>query len=84
MTTSETGHRLDIGNINITSVSDGVVPLPMNMLFSEISVNVWDPYRDRFPEAFGSNGFMINLGSFVIRPGDRTVLVDTGVGQYSM
>jgi len=84
MTTSETGHRLDIGNINTTSVSDGVVPLPMNMLFSETSVNVWDPYRDRFPEAFGSSGFMINLGSFVIRPGDRTVLVDTGVGQYSM
>lgn len=84
MTTSETGHRLDIGNINTTSVSDGVVPLPMNMLFPETSVNVWDPYCDRFLEAFGSSGFMINLGSFVIRPGDRTVLVDTGVGQYSM
>ena len=66
MTTSPT-HRLDIGNIHITAMSDGVVPMRIDSLFPETSEDVWNPYRDRFPEAFDSSGFMINLGSFVVR-----------------
>jgi glyoxylase-like metal-dependent hydrolase (beta-lactamase superfamily II) len=84
MTESDSSHRLDIGNINITAVSDGVVPMPIDMLYPDMPGDIWDQYRDRFPEAFGGDGFMINLGSFVIKSGDRTILVDTGVGQYSL
>ena len=84
MTTSETSYRLDIGAINITAVSDGIVPMPIHMLFGDTPEEVWEPYRQRFPEAFDDKGFTLNLGSFVIRSGDRTLLVDTGVGPYSL
>ena len=40
----------------------------------------WEPYRTLYPELFAGSQWRISCTSYLIRAGDTTVLVDTGVG----
>src|SRR5687768_8487002 len=64
---------MKIGDIEITAVSDGSAKLPPAYF-----VNAdWTPHQ----ALIGPDGMVdISLGCFVIRTGDRTVLVDAGIG----
>ena len=84
MSTADEDHILKIGAIDVVALSDGRMPMPTQRLFPETPEEIWTPYRSRFPEAFDANGFMINLGAFLVRTGGRMVLVDTGLGPISM
>ena len=75
--------ELEIGSVHVTSLSDGRMPMPVDRLFPETPGHVWEGYRERFPEAFDADGFLVNLGSFLVRSGGHLVLVDTGLGPYS-
>ena len=49
--------QLKIGDITITALSDGRMSFATTNLFPETPESVWDGYRERFPEAFDSQGF---------------------------
>ncbi len=40
----------------------------------------WEPYRELYPELFAGSQWRIPCTSYLIRSGDTTVVVDTGVG----
>ena len=74
------GHRLQIGNVEVLALSDGRLQFFPSEFFPTVSEADWEPYRDQL-EADGS--IVLNVGSFLLRSDGRTVLVDTGLGESS-
>jgi len=74
--------QLKIGDITITALSDGRMSFATTNLFPETPESVWDGYRERFPEAFDSQGFYTNIGVFHLASEGKQVLVDTGLGPH--
>ena len=70
--------RVVVGNVEITSLSDGTITFSPREFYPSVAEEAWEPYRDQMtPEGLLS----LNVGSFVLRSGGKTVLVDTGLGQ---
>jgi glyoxylase-like metal-dependent hydrolase (beta-lactamase superfamily II) len=66
-----------IGNIEITALNDGTSRLPA-MFFPGLDVGV-------HPEVLDQDGTVhIPAGCFLIRTGDRTILVDAGIGPVNV
>ncbi len=73
---------LNIGNIQVTSLSDGKVEFDPRLMFPETPLEHWQHYYDIFPECFNGQYFLMNLGVFVIRARDKQVIADTGFGPH--
>jgi glyoxylase-like metal-dependent hydrolase (beta-lactamase superfamily II) len=76
-------HTLTVGNVLIRTLTDaaGLFPPPIGQLTPGVPADHWEPYRDRFPETFAdADHFNIHFGSYLVRAGGRTLLVDTGIG----
>ena len=72
-------YTLQVGNVEITAVSDGQLFLNQGF-YPDVPEPAWDDY----PEQLDAQGrVLMNLGSFVIRSGGKTILVDTGLGPVS-
>ncbi|MCE2462492.1 MAG: MBL fold metallo-hydrolase [Dehalococcoidia bacterium] len=69
--------KVTIGNVEITSFTDGNLEMDLCDFFPSIPNENWNPYENYLtPE----HGVRFNLGSFLIRSDGRTILVDTGMG----
>ena len=65
-----------VGNFDIYSVSDGYMIFQRDIFFPELTMKAWEQYPSySLPE------FEMNIGSFVIKGGEKTILVDTGLGK---
>jgi glyoxylase-like metal-dependent hydrolase (beta-lactamase superfamily II) len=71
-------YALKVGNIDVLVVSDGVLPLPTKML----GHNVKQIEREKwFDEMYlPKDALDWALNAMVVRSGDRTILVDAGLG----
>ena len=66
-----------VGNVAITSLSDGTRNMDSCVFFPTVTSGEWRPYEDALsPE----HQFDINLGSYLVRSDGHTILVDTGMG----
>src|SRR5690606_1067598 len=72
------GYALKVGDIDVLVISDGVLPLPTQML----GHNVDQAEREKwFQEMYlPQSAFDWALNVLVVRSGDRTILVDAGLG----
>lgn len=71
-------YALRIGEIDVMVISDGVLPLPTEMLGHNVGSSVRAAWlNDMFLPA---DAFDWALNVMVVRSGDQTVLVDTGLG----
>ena len=77
-----TSDVLNVGDIRITSLSDGRVVFDPRITFPETSLEHWEQYYDIFPEYFSKPYFLLNLGVFVMRSGGKTLVADTGFGPH--
>jgi glyoxylase-like metal-dependent hydrolase (beta-lactamase superfamily II) len=68
---------ITVGNVQIISVTDGRAAVPPSMFFPDKSAEQLAPYKDYLD---GDGNLPLRLGSWLIRDGSRTVLVDTGLG----
>ena len=78
-----TSRSLTVGAVEVTAVCDVVAnfPDPLPQAFPRVEAAAWVPYRRRYPGVFdGPDGWRLRDWCFVVRAGDRVVLVDTGVG----
>ena len=66
-----------IGNIEVMSLSDGMLEFDLCNFFPTISQEHWDPYTSHLT---GEQKVRFNLGSFLVRADGRMILVDTGLG----
>ena len=70
-------NTITVGNVTITSLSDGILEFDLCNFFPTIPEDDWQPYRDHLsPE--GKVSF--NLAAFLIRSDGKNILVDTGLG----
>jgi len=69
-------HRLTLGNFELTAVSDGIYQLDGGAFFGVVPKTVWE----RKVKADANNHVPTGLNSVVVRTGDHTVLVETGIG----
>jgi glyoxylase-like metal-dependent hydrolase (beta-lactamase superfamily II) len=77
------GSSIRIGKVEVADFTDagGPFPPPISQLFPGVSAEQWQPWRQRFPEAFaGEEHANVHFGSYLIRSEGQTVLVDTGIG----
>ena len=66
-----------VGNVEILSLSDGYIQFPTGDFFPSIKSSEWEPYKDMLTPERRLN---LNMASFLMRSGGKTVLVDTGLG----
>ena len=71
------GERMTIGNVEITSLSDGMLQLDPGTFFPGISSEDREAFGDLLNE---DRRLPLNLASFLVRSNVRTILVDTGMG----
>ena len=70
-------HRLKLGAIHVTALSDGTVPLDVKVL-----TQVAPAARDALlKQAFVSSPVDASVNAFLIELGDRRILVDAGAGE---
>jgi glyoxylase-like metal-dependent hydrolase (beta-lactamase superfamily II) len=70
-------NQVRIGNVEITSFSDGALEFDLCNFFPSIPAESWQPYaKGLTPE----HRVRFNLGSFLVRSDGHTLLVDTGLG----
>ncbi|MGH9097522.1 MAG: MBL fold metallo-hydrolase, partial [Acidimicrobiales bacterium] len=71
---------MNIGSITIDAVSDGSLLAPPTLLFNKPRDEDWVPHKQFLDE----NGqLVLEMGGFLIRDGERIVLVDVGIGPHS-
>jgi glyoxylase-like metal-dependent hydrolase (beta-lactamase superfamily II) len=66
-----------VGNVEIMHLSDGMLEFDLCNFFPTIPGEDWRGYESHLTE---EHKVRFNLGSYLIRSGGRTVLVDTGLG----
>ena len=69
-------HRMTLGRFELTAFSDGTYPLDGGAFFGVVPKVMWS----RKMEADDRNYVTAGLNSLVIRTGNQTVLVETGMG----
>ncbi|MDO8616264.1 MAG: MBL fold metallo-hydrolase [Dehalococcoidia bacterium] len=72
--------KVSVGNAEIISLVDTPMEFPWNLFFPNNSPADFEPYRGRYPEAFGPAGFHTNAVCYAIRSQGKTILCDTGIG----
>jgi glyoxylase-like metal-dependent hydrolase (beta-lactamase superfamily II) len=68
--------RLNLGNFELTSISDGTYHSDGGAFFGVVPKSLWS--RKVTPDA--NNHIQVGLNSIVVRTGDRTILIETGIG----
>ena len=66
-----------VGNVDILSLSDGMLEFDLCNFFPTIPPDDWHRYESHLT---GEHKVRFNLGSYLIRADGRTILVDTGLG----
>src|SRR5213082_2048597 len=66
-----------VGDVGIMALSDGMLEFDLCNFFPTIPPDSWRQYESHLTE---EHKVRFNLGSYLIRSGGRTVLVDTGLG----
>jgi len=70
-----------VGSLEITPLLDAVGDLgELAELYPDVPADDWAPYRALYPELFAGTQWRIPCTCYLLRAGDATVLVDTGVG----
>ena len=69
--------KITIGNVEITSLSDGVLEFDLCNFFPDIPAENWESYHDHLtPE----HNVRFNLACFLVRSEGHTIAIDTGLG----
>lgn len=74
---------MTVGSVEVVALCEGATDYhsPIEVAYPGIPERAWDPYRQRYPDAFASSGtWRLHVHCFVVRSSGRTILVDTGVG----
>src|SRR5579863_5661723 len=69
-------HGITLGDFELTAVSDGIYHLDGGAFFGVIPKALWE----KKVKADAENHVPVGLNSVVVRTGDHTVLIETGIG----
>ena len=74
-------NRFTIGDLEVLVMSDGQAQVPATVYFPGSTVEQWEPHK-RWLDHQGNVVFPFTC--FLVRSGDRQVLIDTGLGPVKM
>lgn len=75
------GDRTRVGNVEILACNDGMLELPVQMVFPTLAAGAMTPFNQRYPQTVSPQGNILDpMGFYVLRSQGKTVLVDTGIG----
>ena len=77
--TSPGYYRIMLGDFEVTALSDGTVPLPMDKLLTGVTPAEFDK---ALKKAHLTNPIDTSVNAYLINTGDKLVLVDTGAGSF--
>jgi glyoxylase-like metal-dependent hydrolase (beta-lactamase superfamily II) len=70
-----------VGELEVAPLLDAIGVLgELAELYPEVQASEWEPYRALYPELFAGTRWVLRCACYLVRGGDRTMLVDTGVG----
>src|SRR5580698_7251997 len=69
-------HRLTLGNFELTAISDGTYHLDGGAFFGVVPKSMWQKKVSTDDRNLVSSG----LNSIVVRTGEKTILIETGIG----
>jgi len=69
-------HRISLGNFELTAVSDGTYHLDGGAFFGVVPKSLWQ--KKVTPD--DRNLISVGLNSIVVRTGEKTILIETGIG----
>lgn len=69
-----------IGDIEVSPLIDGEAVVPGTAFYPNMQESDWDPYVDLLEPVFGQCLHLNTLGGYLVRAGDRVVVVDGGAG----
>jgi glyoxylase-like metal-dependent hydrolase (beta-lactamase superfamily II) len=70
-----------VGHIEVVPLLDAVGTLAeLEEAYPGVPAKDWEPYRELYPELFAGSRWRVPVAVHLLRAGDTTVLVDTGVG----
>jgi glyoxylase-like metal-dependent hydrolase (beta-lactamase superfamily II) len=74
-------NKFKIGDLDVTVLSDGMARAPGTVYFPGSTAEQWEPHK-RWLDHAGNVEFPFTC--FLVRSGERTVLIDTGLGPVDM
>jgi glyoxylase-like metal-dependent hydrolase (beta-lactamase superfamily II) len=72
-----------IGDIRVDCLRDAIAPFAHDTLtyaFPGVALEQWEPYRERYPDTFVGDNWLVRFCGILVRTGELTILVDTGLG----
>lgn len=72
---------ISVGDISITYLPDGEASVSETALFPAGTPELWNAHRELFDD---DGKLLLSLGTFLIRTGDRKILVDLGFGDHTV
>ena len=72
-----TASKITIGNVEIASLSDGLLEFDICNFFPNIPAEDWEPFHDHLTP---DKKVSFNLACFLVRSEGKTIAVDTGLG----
>jgi glyoxylase-like metal-dependent hydrolase (beta-lactamase superfamily II) len=74
-------HSVSVGDLELVPILDAVGLLASYAeVYPEVPLQAWEPYRALYPELFSGDDWRLPCKCFLVRTGETTILVDTGVG----
>src|ERR1700752_3327530 len=70
---------MKVGEVNIDGGSDGAMKAPASLIFRRPDSD-WEPHKQFLDE---DGNITFGMGGFLVRTGDRVVLIDVGIGPNS-
>ena len=71
-------YAVRVGDAEIVAITDGHIHFHPSDFFPSVDAADWEPYADGLT---ADGQIRLNVGSFVVRVGGRSALIDTGLGE---
>jgi glyoxylase-like metal-dependent hydrolase (beta-lactamase superfamily II) len=75
--------EFSLGDVKIDCLRDAIAPFAHDSLayaFPGVTLEQWQPYREPYPDTFVGDNWLVRFCGILVKSGDATVLVDTGLG----
>jgi glyoxylase-like metal-dependent hydrolase (beta-lactamase superfamily II) len=72
-----------IGEVRVDCLRDAIAPFAHDTLtyaFPGVALEQWEPYRERYPDTFVGDNWLVRFCGILVRTPTLTMLVDTGLG----
>lgn len=73
-----------IGEIEVVPLLDAVGTLPLEVVYPDVPLDAWAPYRELYAEIFDGDGWHPPITCYLLRSGGQTILVDTGLAEFEL